>query len=150
MATDPQIAGFDPEEVRAGLHLAMQIGLPVDFADQPTFVFPGGYVEADVDQRDSEGTPFDYRNTRTKRPDRTYQVPCAIEYVDGEGKIENFGLIAPSKVVLTLLDQDHEIIMGFSYVVIGGNRYTYRRTETPLGLVSVGVYRVHCQSDDEG
>lgn len=150
MATDPQIDGFNADEVRAGLHLAMQVGLPTDVADQPTFVFPAGVLSTG-DRRDAEGTPFDFRITKTKAgQDTTFQVPCAIEYSDGDGKIENFGIIVPSKVILTLLDVDYDIVKGFSYCVIGGNRYFYRRTETPLGLVSVGVYRIHCQSDDEG
>lgn len=149
MASDPRIEGFDAAEVRAGLHLAMQVGLPTDVADQPTFVFPAQFVTGQPS--DPEGTPYAWDAPRTRAgADTTFQVPCAIEYVDGEGKIENFGVIAPSRVILTLLDVDYEIIVGFSYCVIGGNRYFYRRTETPLGLVSVGVFRIHCQSDDEG
>lgn len=150
MASDPLIEGFDASEVRAGLHLAMTIGLPTDIAEQPTFVFPAKTVDTG-DDRDAEGTPMDYRLRRTKvGQDSTYQVPCAIEYVDGDGKVAGFGIVSPSKLILNLLDEDYRIIKGFSYCVVAGNRYFYRRTEPPIGLVSIALYRVHVQSDDEG
>lgn len=149
MAFDPQIAGFNADEVRAGLTLAMNIGMPVELEEQPVFVFPGGIL-ADGSKRDSAGVPFDWEAGRDRSPDVTVQVPCAIEYVDGAGKLEGFGVVAPSKLVLTLLDVDHAQIEGFSYVVIAGNKYNYRKTAPPLGLVSVGVYQVHVESDDEG
>ncbi len=150
MATDPLIEGFDAAEVRAGLHLAMRVGLPTDVSEQPIFVFPAGTLMTGG-ARDSEGTPLDYRVTKVKSGrDTTFQVPCAVQYVDGAGKIEAFGIVAPSQVVLTLLDVDYHIIAGFSYVVIAGNRYFYERTEPPMGLVSIGLYQIHCRSDDEG
>jgi hypothetical protein len=151
MAATPRISGFNANEVRAGLRLAMEVGLPPDIADQPVFVFPGEIVDDGL-ERDAEGTPLDWRATKQRGPDETVQVPCAIEYMDGygDGNIENFGVVMPSRVALTFLDEDYVEIRGFSYVMIGGNRYNYQRTEPPIGLVSVGVWRVHVRSDDEG
>lgn len=150
MATDPRIANFDADAVRAGLRLAMQVGLPPETEDQPVFVMPTTVAGDPGHRLDAQGTPFnaDYRPPRSASIGK--RVPCAIEYADGEGKIENFGIVVPSRVVLTLLDQDYQQIKGFAYCVIGGNKYHYSRTETPQGLVSVGVFRVHCTSDDEG
>jgi hypothetical protein len=149
MAGSPNISGFSADTVRAGLRLAMQVGLPVAQGDQPTFYMPISDVTP-TEAVDSEGVPFDpnYRPAKTSRV--TLQVPCAIEYKDSEGTLENFGAIVPARVTLTLLDQDYLKVKGFEFVVIGGNRYNYRRTEAPLGLVTVGVYTVHCTSDDEG
>lgn len=148
MAGTSRISGFDATSVRNGLRLAMQVGLPVNTADQPTFFMPQVTV-APTEPLDQEGVPFDpsYRPTRTRT---SVTAPCAIEYQDGSGKLENFGVIAPTKVVLTLLDQDYLKVKGFEYVVISGTRFFYQRTETAKGLVTVGLYKIHCLSEDEG
>lgn len=146
---NPGISGFDAAAVRAGLRLAMQVGLPIAAADQPTFYMPQT-VTTSGPKLDQTGVPFDptYQPTKTARV--THQVPCAIEYHDGTGKIEAFGIVAPSSVRLTLLDQDYTTVQGFEFVVITGQRYFYRRTEPGQGLIDVGVWYVHCQSEDEG
>jgi hypothetical protein len=150
VASTPQIPNFDANAVREGLRLAMQVGLPPDTDDQPLFVMPTTVSGDSVNALDAAGTPFkaNYRPARTAPV--TKRVPCAIEYFDGAGKIESFGLVAPSHVLLTLLDQDFAQVKGFSYVVIGGNKYWYERELVPLGLVDVGVHQVKCASDDEG
>lgn len=148
MASSPSIGGFNADAVRNGLRLAMQVGLPPTSSDQPTFYMP--LVTTSTEPLDQSGVPFDpsYQPTRATRVAVT--VPCAIEYHDNDGKLENFGVIVPAKVKLILLDQDYAKVKGFEYVVIAGIRYFYRRTETPIGLISVGVYTVHCVSEDEG
>jgi hypothetical protein len=145
MAGTPK--GFNAARVREGLLIAMNFGLPPEDADQPTFWFPAtATITASVDD---ENVPFD----PTVRP--TYRrasvtVPCAVEYVDAEGKIENFGVLVRAKVKITLLGDEYEEVRGFEFVTIGGQRYMYKRTEAPLGLGSIPVWTVHCESEDEG
>lgn len=150
MAGDSQITGFNADEVRAGLRLAMQVGLPVEESDRPTFYMPVGWSTDGAHNVSEDGVPFDpdYRPARTSR--RSVQVPAAVEYTDGDGKVEGFGILVPSKVVLTLLDEDYEQIKGFEFVQIAGQRFFYSRTESALALIEVGVWRIHCRSDDEG
>lgn len=142
-----QVPGFVPAEVRAGLRLAMNVGLPTVTEDQPTFFFPA--TASTVGPADEDAVPFDVSQRRVVAPRRSVRVPCAIEYFDNQGKIENFGLIVPSKLELTLLDEDYAKVRGFEYVVIGGNRYWYSRTAPPLGLVSVGVFTIYCTAEDQ-
>jgi hypothetical protein len=150
MALDPRIEGFDADAFRDGIWTAMAVGLPPELEDQPAFVIPAAVVDTG-DERDVDGVPFDYTKDQAKvGEDTVTQVPAAIEYFDADGILTNFGAIAASKVVLTLLDEDYEAIKGFSYVVIGGNKYAYQRTEPPMGMVDVAIWRVHCRSDDEG
>lgn len=146
---NPGIPGFDAAAVRAGLRLAMQVGLPTVTADQPTFFMPQT-VTTDGHILDGSNTPFDPEYTPTRSTRVTHQVPCAIEYTDGSGKIAALGIIDASKVILTLLDQDYDIVEGFEFVVITGQKFFYSATEPQLGLVDVGVWRVHCRSEDEG
>jgi hypothetical protein len=150
MADTPQISGFNPDEVRAGLRLAMQVGLPVTPVDQPTFYFEQTVTTDGAHKVDSGGTPYlpTYRPTVVQGPG--IKVPCAVEYVDGEGKIIAFGTIVPARVKLTFLDQDYAKVKGFWFVAIGGTKYFYKRDEPPLGLVSVGIHIVHCMAEDEG
>lgn len=141
------VPGFNAAEVRAGLRLAMTVGLPPVLEEQPTFFFPREV--SNTARADESKVPFNPLARPALAPPRSVRVPCAIEYFDNQGKIENFGVIVPSKVELTLLDEDHAKVRGFQFVVIGGGRFFYDRTETPLGLVSVGVYVVHCTAEDQ-
>lgn len=141
------VPGFNADEVRRGLRLAMQVGLPPLDAEQPTFFF--AREASTTGAADEDEIPFDLTKKRVLAPPRTVKVPCAIEYFDNQGKIENFGIIVPSKVEITVLDEEYVKIKGFEYVVIGGSRYWYSRTATPTGLVSIGVYTIYCTAEDQ-
>jgi hypothetical protein len=147
VASTPQIPNFDSAAVRDGLRLAMQVGLPAGTDDQPLFVMPTTTTGAGLD---AGGTPFNATTRPTRTTPTGKKVPCAIEYLDGAGKLEGFGVIAPSYVLLTLLDEDFEQVRGFAYVVIGGNKYWYEREFPPVGLVDIGVHQIKCRSEDEG
>lgn len=148
MATDPIIRGFNASAVRAGLRTAMRVGLPPETANQPAFYMPR--VETSTENSDSEGVPFDPSYRPTYSAPTVVRVPCSIEYVDGDGKISGFGIVQPTKVILLLLDTEYAQVKGFEYVVISGIRFFYLRTETEKGLVSVGLWKIHCRSEDEG
>lgn len=126
----------------------MVFGLPSQANDQPTFYMP--QTATSTDPLDDEGVPFDPSVTPTYSTLVKKKATCAVEYVDGEGKVENFGVLVPSKVKLTILDQDYAPVRGFHYVVIQGQKYYYQRTEPPVALGNVDVYTVHCRAEDEG
>lgn len=148
MASTPSIANFDANAVRAGLRLAMQVGLPVVTSDQPTFFLPTVITGDDEHSLDSQGTPYDPDYEPTRTTPAAKKVPCAVDYQDQAGVLGAGGVINTASVVLTLLDEDYAKVKGFAYVVIGGIRYNYQETEKPTGLVSVGVWVVHCLADD--
>ena len=120
--------------------------------DQPTFFMPPTYLGDGAHALDTQGTPFSptYRPARGPVPGTPVKVPCAIEYKDEPGQLDAMGTVSPAGVVLTLLDEDYAKIKGFAYVAIGGIKYNYQHVQKPDGLVSVGVYTVHCLSDDQG
>lgn len=139
---------FDPQAFVQGILTAMTIGEPTREEDKATFYFPADMVAEG--SRDSEGIPFDPSTTATPVPRRPpVRVPCAVEYQDAEGKIENWGVLVPSKAVITLLDNEYQQVKGFSFVVIGGVKYMYSRTETPVAMVTVDVWTVHCVAEDQ-
>lgn len=145
------LPGFNADEVRNGLRLAMNVGLPPVEADQPLFVWD---APADIETaEDPSGIPFAWDAEPpavVAAPHPPVRVPCAIEYLDSQGELRAFGPTASSTLVLTLLDDEYERVRGFSRVVIGGNEYLYQRTEAPLGLVSIGIWQIHVRTDDEG
>lgn len=144
-ATD---ANFDADAFIEGIHFAMSLGLPALEADRPTFHFkPTTTYTVPVDD---DGVPFDPTATPTIVSVPTIKVACAVEYVDAEGKVENWGIIVPAKVKLTFLQQDYALIEGFDWVVIGPNRYFYRKTHPPLAMDSVGVWTIECNAEDQG
>ena len=128
----------------------MQVGLPVVANDQPTFFMPTTVTGDGTHTLDQLGTPFDpaYRPTRTQPAG--IQVPCGIDYKDAAGNLVAAGSVSATGIVLTLLDEDYVQVQGFAYCVIGGIKYNYQHDEPPRGLVSVGIYTIHCLADDEG
>lgn len=149
MANDPRITGFPANDVRNGLRTAFRVGMPPLEAEQPTFFMPR--TVTNTEPADANNVPFDPAVQPTRGAPTSHKVPCAIEYIYGDGKVESYGVVIskPSKVVLTLLDEDYATVKGFSYVVISGLRYWFKRTENTKGLVSVGLHKVHCVSEDE-
>jgi hypothetical protein len=148
MAASGTPSSFNAATVRAGLRTAMNFGLPTVTNDQPTFFMP--QTATSTSHLDGEGVPFDPNASFTLSALVKRQAPCAVEYVDGDGKVETFAVIAPSKVKLTFLDQDYATIKGFHFCVIEGQKYYYQRTEPPVALGTIDVYTVHCKSEDEG
>jgi len=126
----------------------MNFGLPNTTTDQPTFFMP--QTTTSTDPLDDEGVPFSPDATLTVSTLVKKQATCAVEYVDGDGKIETFGIVNPSKIKLTFLDDDYDTIVGFYFCVIEGQKYYYQRTEPPVALGTVDVYTVHCKSEDDG
>lgn len=125
----------------------MTLGLPPVETDRPIFFTPQDAVN--YARADNEEIPFD-PSARPQVPAPVQvSVPCAVEYVDAAGRVETFGTVNPSKIRLTLLDEDYQRVVGFSYVEIGGDRYNYAKTEPPLGLGEVGVWTIHCIAEDE-
>lgn len=138
---------FDKAAVLAGLHIAMDFGEPNVTTDKPTFFMPRSSTAPG--NKDQHGVPFNPDNKRTFSALVKKTVPCAVEYTNAQGKVENFGLINPSKVQITLLDPDYQRIRGCEFVTIGGQKFLYRKTEPPIALGSIDVWVLHFTAEDE-
>lgn len=139
--------GFNAAAFRDAIHFAMQMGAPPDAGERVTFHFASQLVYNG--SIDGDAVPFDPTVTVTSTEPPTKQVDCAVEYFDSENQPTNFGLLAPSRIAVTLLDVDYAQVKTCSYVVVHGDRYDYRRTEPPSGLFDVGVYTMHFTSNSE-
>ena len=140
-------AGFDAREFRDAIHFAMRMGAAPGSDDQVTFHFPSQLVyNTNVD---GANVPFDPAATVTSSTPAPVRVDCAVEYFDVENQPTSFGLLAPSRLTITLLDVDYEQVKECSYVVVHGDRYDYRRTEPPSGLFDVGLFTMHFTAQSE-
>ena len=146
--SDPNIPfDFDAGVFRESIRFVYTMAAPTVLADQITFfTAPQLVYNTPVD---AEDVPFDPAATVTRVQSVGVQVPCAVEYLDVEGQAIVFGTVTPSKVVVTLLDEDYQRVKDVSYVVIAGERYNYRRTEPPSGLFDCGLYVIHFLAENE-
>lgn len=141
-------AGFDATAFREGILTAMQMGAPPDVNDQALFHFPNLLVYNG--SADGANVPFDPAGTVTNHAPDPVRVDCAIEYFDAENQpTGGFGLLAPTRISVTMLDDAYAKVKGCAYVVIAGDRYDYRRTEPPVGLFDVGIWTIHFVSPSD-
>ncbi len=142
------VVAFDRVGFQTGILTAMGIGLPADPAQRPRFVFAG--TSTSTTPVDEEGIPYDVSTQPTTTAGRVEtDVLCAIEYLDSVGQAVEFGIITPTQIKVTLLDAQYQRVKGFDHVLIGQDRYNYRRTEPAIGMVTETVWIVHCRAEDD-
>lgn len=140
-------AGFNPNEFRNAIRFVYDMAAPpisdeqVVFFGESTLVYTGSADDDDI--------PFDPNSTVVRQPAPGIRVPCGVEYFDNEGQPIVFGTVTPSRVAVTLLDEDYLQVKNSTYIVLGGDRYLYRRTEPPSGLFDVGLYTMHFTAENE-
>lgn len=137
---------FNKDTVLRGLHEAMTFGTPNNATDAATFYMPRTMTAQG--NKDSYQVPMNPENTRTFGTLTKKTVPCAVEYIGGSGKDENFGTLNPDKIKLTLLGPDYLQIQGFEYVVLAGDKYLFWKEEPVIALGSIDVYQVYCRAED--
>lgn len=138
---------FDGPTFRSAIRFVFDMAAPPVEDDQVSFFFASSLVyNTPVD---GDNVPFDPSATVTTEVPDPVKVPCAVEYFDTNGQEVVFGTLTASKIAITLLDSDYDAVRGFSYVVLGGQKYDYKRTEPPSGLFDVGLFTVHCTAEDQ-
>jgi hypothetical protein len=140
------------KDFRRNIRFVMNMGAPPLTEERATFYFANVLVYQSPDDAadtDASGTPFDPSIPVTMtRPDPV-QVPCSVEYFDAEGVPTDFGIVTPSRAAITLLDEDYKKVKECAYVVLGGDKFVYRRTQSPDGLFDVGLYTMHFVSEND-
>lgn len=143
--TNPE---FDADAFRDGILFAMEMGLPVEVEDRPTFHFPPTTTHA---TGHGTGLPFDPSVDYAADEPAPVQVDCAVAFFGGTGGGEAtaLGHLASTRVEITLLSDEYEQVKGAYRVDIGGDVYRYQFTEPPVGLFNVGVYVMHFIAENE-
>lgn len=139
---------FDEAAFTSGILTAMAIGMPSVAEERPIFVFAD--TSTTTASADDEGVPYD----TTLSPDvvagvRLAGITCAVEQLDAAGQVVEMGIINPTKIKITMLDEQYRQTAGFWFVEIAGDRYFYRRTEPPVSMVTATIWVVHATAEDD-
>ena len=138
---------FDSARVITGLHQAMGFGEPNATADKATFFFPKQEVVADPS--DEDGVPFDPSVRPADDSATPVTVPCAVEFFDASGASTHVGQIDASRVKITLLDAEWQLVKEFTFMTVGGEKYMRDKIEPPVALGSIDVWTAWAVSEDE-
>lgn len=140
---------FNPAVFRQAIRDTMIMGLPNATAEKPTFRWNPNKTYATADPG---GAPYDF----TAAPVVTVapadvQVAVAVEFSSRPaGSLETvIGEFDNSRVIITVLDEDYELIRGADEVILGGNTYDIQFVGPPLGLFEVTVYQIFAIARDE-
>lgn len=140
-------SGFDGRQFRDAIKFVYNMAAPPRSEEQAAFYKDSSLVYTGT--VDDDNVPFDPSSTVQRVVPPPVHVPCGIEYLDAEGQPVPFGTVTASRLLLTLLDEDYLKVKDSAYVVLGGEKYLYQRTEPPTGLFDVGLYTMHFRSENE-
>lgn len=144
--TDPR---FDAAAFRQNITFAMEMGLPNDPDDQPTFFFkrqkqwPSGTV------LDQEGNALDPNVAPVYVNPAPVKVPCAVELETGTIEEISVGQFVSTRMIITLLDEHYDTVKNAIAVEHSGDRYKIRYERPKLGLFDVNVHQFVCTAEDE-
>lgn len=140
---------FNPAQFRDVIRTTMIMGLPNATAEKPTFRWR---PDRTFTTADPAGAPYDFTASPTTTdapPD--VQIPVAVEFsARPAGSLEtSIGEFDTSRVIITILDEDYELVRGADEVLLGGNTYDIQFVGPPIGLFEVTVYQVFAIARDE-
>lgn len=142
-------SAFDPALFRDAIQATMNMGLPTNTTEQPTFHFPTVRSYPVGTALDEDGFPFDPTITATVTTPPSKRVACAVEFTPVDSDELPVGTLRKTKAVLTLLDIDYTKIKNAHEVSLGKDRYIISYVQPPLGLFEVTVYQLTCYGKDE-
>ena len=98
---------------------------------------------------DGEGVPFSPGDVIARVVVAPVTRACAVEYVDSADVPTVFGAVLPSRVKVTLLDEDYVVVASADYVVVGGDKYLRHHEPPSYGLYEVGVHQIVFAAENE-
>lgn len=145
--TDPRAAGFNAAKFRDAVRFAMTMGLPNAVEERITFKWD---VVRSYDNPDPAGNPYNWHETPTRRVELDpVQVTAAVEFKTDSSDGTPLGSIENPHVIITLLDQDYELVRDADKVTLNEATYIIKYTAPPLGLFDVTVYQMYAEAEDE-
>lgn len=144
-------ARFNAGQFRDAIRFAMQMGAPNKTQDKATFLFKKTRTWPPGTRLDQEGRPFD----PTVTPVLTGKDPVvldnvAVEFAPARPEEVEVGNFRPTKVELTLLDEDWELVKDAIEVSLeGGDRYAISYEKPVNGLFEVDVHTFVAFARDE-
>lgn len=147
--TDPRAAGFNAAEFRDAIKFAMGMGLPQTESERATFRWE---TERTWSIHDSGNEPFNIHEDPASVVEHDdVLIDVAVEFANVRGTDSGvpLGEFTAGRAVITVLDEDMELIEGADTVLLGGNTYDIKFIRPPLGLFEVTIYQLDCEARDE-
>jgi hypothetical protein len=151
-STDPTFgAGFDADTFRKKIRQTMMMGLPEKVEDRPTFIWK---IKDQFAVAAPSGNPYNFAATPTVKDTAhpPVQIPIAVEYASTSGRTMGgspIGEFDNTRVTITVLDEDYELVIGADQVKLGGNTYNIEYWAPPIGLFPVTTYQAFLVAEDE-
>jgi hypothetical protein len=94
-----------------------------------------------VGPSDGDAVPFNPAEAITRTTHAPVTAPCDVEFVQTSDVSTAFGVVIPTKLQVTLLDEDYETIKDATFATIGGERYIrdYERPSSALFDVALHI-----------
>lgn len=155
---------FDNDGFRNAIKFAMQMGVNPDPERSAIFLKKATartYWKNDVElgsvpRLDRDGKPLDPEIEVRKEADEQIkvgtgpgEVDVAIEVERADAEELPVGNFRPTKVVITALDVDYEVIKDCRELIYNGDRYLFGYEPESTGLFEVGVYTMIFYAIDE-
>lgn len=148
---------FPEEQFRNAIKFAMQMGKNPDESRQVIFIRKGtgrtywknGVEIEGAPRMDRDGNPLDPTIETREEEDTEIRRDCAVEVERADAEELPVGNFRPTKVVITLLDDDYTAVKDCREVQYNGDRYLYGYEPESDGLFEVGVYTMIFYALDE-
>lgn len=145
--------GFDSQGFRQAIHFAMQMGAPPDQERRVRFLkkstVPVQYFKGGTQlfppplgtlRLDRDGNPLDPEVEVVETADEALYPDCAVEVDRADADELPVGNFRPTKLIVTLLDNEYDQVQGCKELVYNGDRYIYGYEPEANGLFDVGVH----------
>ena len=150
-------ADFDNEGFRQAIRFAMQMGTNPDPDRRPIFIrkgrgatyWKGGVELVTAPRLDRDGEPLDPEIEVRRVADEQISVDCAIEVDRADAEELPVGNFRPTKVIVTLLDEQYELVKDCRELAYNGDKYLYGYEPESNGLFEVGIYTMVFYAIDE-
>lgn len=150
-------SNFNAREVRDALQFAMKMGSPNKVWDKATFYFRQTRVWVDASgavvenpRLDQDGNPFD-PNLHAELTGRDPEVldHVAVDFQLARPEELEVGSFRPTRVEITILDEDWEKIEeAIEVTLVGGDRYYISYEKPVTGLFDMDVHELVCYARD--
>jgi hypothetical protein len=146
MATSPVFSAANATAASVGIRTAMQFGYPIEAARRPVFILPLATTDSGLDERD---VPFDPNQAMPITTTDLTGVLCAYEGGENNTTDKETGIsVQLSPVVVTLLEEEYQLVKTCIAVRIGDTTYTRLRDDLEYALGSLGVHTISFLAGD--
>ena len=128
---------FNADKFRSAIRFVFEMETDADnqimfhFTDVVHFVGPS----------DGDAVPFSPTETITRTTIAPIMAPCDVEFIQASDVSTAFGVVIPTKLQVTLLDEDYQTVKDATFVTIGGERYIrdFERPSSALFQVALHI-----------